>query len=307
MEREKEPFSIEYHADDYGLFLTQSQRILDCHQNGCLNGISIIANSPCLEQTMDLLRPFLKDIAIAVHLNLIEGKSLADKKNVGLLTDDQGVFKASFVNLLLRSFLPGRRVLRRQLKEEFRLQILAVKRYLEPGQALRLDGHAHYHMVPVAFDAMMDVIREENLDVSYIRIPREYPSLYLRHKECLQDFAPINLVKVAILNLLAVRNRWKYRDYLDKMERMIFMGVFLSGSMYLENVAPLMQDACALAKRLGCGLEVQAHPGGVYEQEDICRLTHPDDVRFLTSDQRRKEAGFFQMEEKIVCDMHGKF
>ena len=302
MEREKTQFSsvsIEYHTDDYGLFLTQSQRILDCYRNGCLNGVSIMPNSPCLETVMDLLHPFLKDINVTVHLNLIEGKSLSDKKNMGLLTDDHNVFKTSFFNLLLRSFLPGRTILRRQLKEEFRLQILTVKQYLEPGQALRLDGHAHYHMIPVAFDAMMDVIMEENLDVSYIRIPREYLALYLHHKECLHGVAPINLVKVAILNFLAVRNQRKYKDYLDKIEKKIFMGVFLSGRMCLENVAPVMQDACALAKQRGCDLEIVAHPGGVYEQEDICQLTYPDDIRFLTSDMRRKEASFFQLEEKV--------
>ena len=289
---------IEYHADDFGMFPTQSQRILDCYRNGCLNGISVMPNSPWLETTMEGFRPFQKDIAVTVHLNLIEGKSLGGKEQVGLLTDDNGILRASFFHLLLRSYLPGRKVLRQHLKEEFRLQIAAVQKYLAPEQPVRLDGHAHYHMIPVAFDALMDVIREENLDVSYIRIPREYISLYFRHRECLRNFTPINMVKVGILNLLAVRNLWKYREYLCQIERKIFMGVFLSGRMYLENVAPVMQDACAFAKRHGCGLEILAHPGGVYEQEDICQLTHPDDIKFLTSDLRRKEASLFWLEKR---------
>jgi len=238
---------------------------------------------------------------MTVHLNLIEGKSLGKKERVGLLTDDEGVFRTSFFNLLIRSYLPGRKVLQEQLKEELRLQIHAVKRFLSPEQALRLDGHAHYHMVPVVFDAMMEVIQEEKLEVSYIRIPREYICLYLRHWKDLRDFSAINLVKVAILNVLTLRNQWKHREILSKLEKKLFMGVFFSGSMYFENVAPILQDACALAKRHKWGLEILAHPGGVYEQEDILQLTNRDDIRFLTSDLRRREAGMFQLHKEVVA------
>lgn len=291
---------IEYHADDFGMFPTQSQRILDCYRDGCLNGISVMPNSPWLETAMEEFRPFQKDIAVTVHLNLIEGKSLGGKEQVGLLTDDNGILRASFFHLLLRSYLPGRKVLRQHLKEEFRLQIAAVQKYLAPAQPVRLDGHAHYHMIPVAFDALMDVIEEEKLNVSYIRIPREYLSLYLRHKPCRQGATAINLVKVGILNLLSLRNQWKYRKILSGLEKKIFMGVFLSGRMDLEHVAPTLADACALAERRGCGLEILAHPGGVYEPEDIRQLTHPDDVQFLTSEMRRKEASLFQISHEVM-------
>ena len=303
MEREMKEFhgvKIEYHADDFGMFPTQSQRILDCYRNGCLNGISVMPNSPWLETTMEAFRPFQNEIAVTVHLNLIEGKSLGTKEKVGLLTDDQGIFRTSFFHLLLHSYLPGRKVLRQQLKEEFRLQIAAVQKYLAPEQPVRLDGHAHYHMIPVAFDALMDVMEEEKLNVSYIRIPREYLSLYMRHKPCRQSAPTINLVKVGILNLLSVRNQWKHRQRLSGLDKKLFMGVFLSGRMDLENVAPTLADACALAERRGWGLEILAHPGGVYEPEDICQLTHPDDVQFLTSDMRRKEASLFQIREKVM-------
>jgi hypothetical protein len=156
-------------------------------------------------------------------------------------------------------------------------------------------------MIPVVFDAMMDVIREEKLDVSYIRIPREYLSLYFRHRECLRDFSPINLVKVGILNILALRNGWKHRALLSKMEKKLFMGVFLSGCMYYENISPVLPDARALALRKQWGLEILAHPGGVYEAEDIRTLTNQDDIRFLTSEQRRREAGLFRLREEVVA------
>lgn len=283
--------NIEFHADDYGMFLTQSQRILECHTHGRLNGISIMPNGEDLTASMALLGPEQKNMAMTVHLSLWSGKGLSREP---LLTDEKGNLRCSFGKLLLMSYLPGREELRRQLKMELRAQIQAVAACLEPEKPLRLDGHAHYHMVPVVFDALMDVIREDKLDVSYIRMPREKISLYWRHRKQLHVFPPINLVKVAILNLLVWRNTRKYREELSHMERKLFLGVFLSGRMYRENVEPLLPDALALAEKRGWGLEILAHPGGVYEPEDIARITAQDDVHFLTSPYREKEASLFK-------------
>lgn len=303
MERENNVYpgvTIEYHADDFGMFPIQSKRILDCYHGGCLNGVSVMPNSPWLKQCMEMLHPVQKDIAVTVHLNLIEGRSLAFPNGCSLLTDDHGILRASFCNLLIRSYLPGRKLLRAQLQAEFRRQILEVKQHLDPEQPIRLDGHAHYHMIPVAFDAMMDVITDENLDISYIRIPSENLGLYIRHWRELKDFVPVNLAKVGILNLLAVRNLWKYRKKLSGYEKKLFMGVFLSGRMHAENVRPLLQDACAWAKQRGWELELLAHPGGIYEPEDIAQLTNRDDVMFLTSAMRRKEITMFQIGREAV-------
>ncbi len=285
---------IEYHADDFGLFPAQSMRILDCHYKGNLNGISILPNSEDLAVCMELLQPVRKEIAVTVHLNLIEGCCLSKPSEELGLTDLNGIFRITFGNLLLRSYLPDRKKYRQWLKEELRAQIRAVAAFLPEGTPLRLDGHAHYHMIPVVFDALMEVIREDALNVSYIRIPREYPTLYLRHLGQLRDFAPINLAKVLILNLLARRNQRKHADAMVSMEKKVFLGVFLSGRMYRENVAPILPDAIALAKKLGQGLEILAHPGGVYESDDIAKLTCEEDVAFLTSDLRRREASLFQ-------------
>lgn len=287
---EKKKAKIEFHADDYGLFPTQSRRILDCHRNGNLNGISVMPNSPHLHECMSDMHLFSEEVAVTVHLNLIEGKSLSQ---VPLLTDRKGRLNGSFGALLLRSFLPGRDKYRQQLKRELSAQIKAVQKYLPEGTPLRLDGHAHYHMIPVVFDAMMDVIREENRQVSYIRIPREYLRLYLPGLNLLQDFSPINLVKVLVLNALSVRAEAKYADVLKHMERKLFLGVFLSGRMYYENVIHVLPGAVSLAERKGMDLEILAHPGGVFEAEDIQEITSPEDRAFLTSDLRKREKSLF--------------
>lgn len=289
---------IEYHADDFGLFPAQSQRILDCQEKGCLNGVSVMPNSPFLPSAMAWLEG--KNMAVTIHLNIIEGRCLCPPRDIPLLVDRDGVFRVGFGQLLLRSFLPGRNTFRAQLRKELRAQITAVAACYPAGTPLRLDGHAHYHMLPVVFDALMDVLREENWPVSYIRIPREYPLLYLRHWRELQDFAPINLAKVLILNLLAWRNQRKYQDYLGKLEQKVFLGVFLSGRMYRENVERVLPDAMALAKKKKQNLELLAHPGGVYEEADTALLTNQQDMAFLTSDARNREADMYRFLKSNV-------
>ena len=289
---------IEYHADDFGLFPAQSQRILDCQEKGCLNGVSVMPNSPFLPSAMAWLEG--KNMAVTIHLNIIEGRCLCPPRDIPLLVDRDGVFRVGFGQLLLRSFLPGRNTFRAQLRKELRAQITAVAACYPAGTSLRLDGHAHYHMLPVVFDALMDVLREENWPVSYIRIPREYPLLYLRHWRELQDFAPINLAKVLILNLLAWRNQRKYQDYLSKLEQKVFLGVFLSGRMYRENVERILPDAMALAKKKKQNLELLAHPGGVYEEADTALLTNQQDMAFLTSDARNREADMYRFLKSNV-------
>lgn len=291
---------IEYHADDFGLFQAQSKRILDCHDTGVLNGVSVMPNSDCLGVCMALLRPVREKVAVTVHLNFMEGRSLCEAGEVPLLAAPNGVFRATFGRLLLHSFLPDRNAYRDQLKKEIRAQIDTMVPYLGKDAPMRIDGHAHYHMLPVVFDALMEVIREEKLNVSYIRVPRERLSLYLPHWRRLKGITAINWIKVLILNLLAERNLRKYRDYMESLDQKVFLGVFLSGHMYRENVAQILPGAIQLADGLHQGLEILAHPGGVYEPEDIAKLTNQNDILFMTSDSRREEALLYSLERKEI-------
>jgi len=289
---------IEYHADDFGLFLAQSQEILDCYRNGCLNGISIMPNSPYLKECMDLLDKN-NNIKIAIHLNFMEGKCLSSPSKVSLLVDEKGTFSSSFGKLLFHSFLPGKARYRKQLKEEIFLQIKTASSYLK-NRPLRIDGHAHYHMIPIIFDTLIEVLREENMEVEYIRIPCENLKLYLHNYKNLDKISCVNIVKVITLNILAARNLWKHRKYLSSMRNQLFIGVMFSGNMNLKNVQMLLSDAIKISSKGKYGIEILAHPGGVYKETDIAQLTHPDDIKFLTSKQRKKEKEmFYLMQRKI--------
>lgn len=283
----------EYHADDYGLFPVQSKRIIDCCTGGVVNGISVMPNSIYLSECMELLRPVMDQLQIAVHLNFIEGHALCSPEQIPCLVDSHGRFSVSFGRLLLASVLPAmRKQYRIQLQKEIRAQIHAVNFYLR-GKALRIDGHAHYHMIPVVFDALMDVVRQEQLKVSYIRIPKEKIGFYFSLRKKLEHFRMINLLKTVILNVLAARNQYKYRDFMKGKDG-IFIGVMYSGRMSRRNMHTIVPAAEKLAEQTGQHLEILAHPGGVREKEDIQQLTNQDDIIFLTSAFREEEAAAFR-------------
>ncbi|MBR1456906.1 MAG: ChbG/HpnK family deacetylase [Oscillospiraceae bacterium] len=291
----------EFHADDYGLFPTQSQRILDCYHEGVLNGVSVMPNSPWLPRCMEMLEEQGARPLLSVHLNLMEDRCLSPKEEVPLLVDGDGVFRVSFGRLLLARLSPRREAYKRQLKAELRAQIAAAAPYLErAGAELRLDGHAHWHMLPLAFDALMELIAEEALPVRYIRIPMEPLSVYLRHGLRIFPFHPINVVKTLILRLLSKRALRRWGRELAGMEQKVFLGVLFSDHFSYEKMRMILPDAEAYAAARGMGLELLAHPGAVLEPEDIAKLTNRDDRRFLTSEGRRTEAeAFVRLREEL--------
>ncbi len=281
--------NIEYHADDYGISLKQCERILDCHRAGLLNGISIMPNSDILEEAMELVRPYEDKIKYTVHLNVRDGKCNADPKKIPHLVDGTGRYNVSFGKFVLASYIPWiRNTYRKELRREYKAQIDRLAPYFKDG-GIRLDSHGHYHMVPVMFDAICDVIRHDGLNVTFIRVPRENVGLYLRHRKEIKDFKPINFVKVAILNTFAKRNIRKYPEIFGKAKPYDFMGVMLSGHMSYENVSPVYDEAIRLAAKEGNDIEILFHPGSVHEKDALEKL-NKDGRWFFVDPFREKEA-----------------
>ena len=285
---------IEFHADDYGLFRTQSRHIIDCYHNGALNGISIMPNSPYLARCMDDIVNIRQNLAVTVHLNFVEGKPITGHKAKKLI-DREGNFNIGFLKLLLISYIPVVRVLySRALRREIRAQLEACEPYMNNG-VFRIDGHVHYHMIPVVFDSLMEEIKRSGIRVSYIRFPMEELKIYRRASEFIRDIKPVNVVKALVLNTLGKRNLKKHREALEAMnlENRLFMGVMLSGHMFYNNVKECLPYAEEIARSKGISdMELLFHPGDVSDEEEMFELTAKSDIDFLceNSHNRQKEA-----------------
>lgn len=280
---------IEFHADDYGLFLAQSRRILNCSSNGCLNGTSIFPNGRDLDSCLSLLSG--QDLLLTIHLNLMQGQCLARPNDVSLLVNESGIFRVRFSQLLFSPFTGKYSSYKKQLKIELSAQINRILPYLEQNHLpVRLDGHAHWHMIPVVFDALMELIEENHYHVTYIRIPSEPIGLYWRNLPKIIPFPLVNIIKMFLLRLLAHRNCRKWSAVLSDLERKVFLGVLLSGCFDIRRMSALLSDAKLYAKKHSAGLEILAHPGSVHEPEDISHITNQNDLRFFTSPAREVEA-----------------
>lgn len=257
---------IEFHADDYGLFCCQSKRILEAVDDGVVNGLSVIVTGGQLEDCMELIGD--REISLALHLDLVEGRALSET--------GARVFGLSYLSLLLLSYRPfQRKKYKGIIKSEIWKQIQRFMQY--DSGSLRIDSHMHTHMIPLVFDALVEVIQEKNLQVAYIRFPNE------RLLGNLPGTArPINLVKVLLLNMLSHRNKCRHSAFVRNLEQKDFYGVLHSGNMNMDVVQNILKH-----RKRNC--EILFHPGGCYEEEDLDMVHSDADRAFFSSENRNRE------------------
>lgn len=293
--------TIYYHADDYGVSAAQSKSILFCHTNGCLNSISLLPNSPYLPQafamasamtevmTSDARQRSDSMLRMVTHLNLIEGHSVAPAASVPLLTDKHGMFRCSFGYLLKANFAAPRRrrKFHAQLKTEIAAQLAIVSDFTQ-SMHICIDSHQHFHMIPLVFDALCEVITENHYVLDSLRIPVDPIRPILTTPRLLFKVPPINFIKYGILRAFS----W---CILPKAKRIcpdipIFFGIFFTCRMDYDTVAPLLKKYDAIARKKHRNLELMFHPGGVYDPDELLDAANKELVSFYSDPYRKKEA-----------------
>lgn len=279
------------HADDYGESLHCSQDILDCIKAGKLDSISVISNMSCFEECVKLYRKeegtFPKQPTLSVHLNFMEAHCLEDPARVPDLVDEEGRFCISWMKLFLRSYLPGRKKLKEELKLEMKLQIMKVWKAFPEMKKLRIDSHQHTHMIPVVAEALFEVLKENKWDVEYIRNSREPISPFVRKVSLYGTYRPVNMIKNIILNYCGLRLEGCFRRKM--LEPMYLWGLVMSGYMDEERVCILLPDMKKKAMENGRNLEILFHPGLARKEELTPEFTQTDAIGFYISTDRHVE------------------
>ena len=239
-------------ADDYGLNDASSARIRQCVECGALNKVSVFPNFGPID-----LRG-LQNVRLSLHLNLVEGRCMADAGEVDLLADESGAFRHTFGGLLKASLL-NRKQFEAQVYRELRAQILHFRAALGPEVPFGIDSHQHTHMIPAVFRALIRVLRDEHIDVPYLRIPAEPLSPYIKTPSLYLTYRPVNLVKQWLLNLLwAINKRVLNRSPIPTAD---FFGILFSGKMDAARVAKVLPVYIRRAEKRGRDVEVLFHPG----------------------------------------------
>lgn len=275
---------IDIHADDYALTVNTSKDMLDCMKAGKLNSISIVPNTSSFDQCMDMMYeaipslPFLP--LMSVHLDFVEGRSLAGSGEVPLLTRaDSDLMGLSWGGLFKLSYMPWKRgEAKKQLKKEIKAQIERTQKAIDRCQeiaesngipcaqkGLRIDSHQHAHMIPVVWEAVTEVVEEEGYDLEYIRNSKEVLGVFLAETSLWKTYRPVNFVKNRLLSLYSYKvDRY---DKAHHKEQMYLWGLIMSGRMDYERIQKLYGAMNRKAERDNRVLEILFHPGITLPEE----------------------------------------
>lgn len=281
--------NIIFHSDDYGISVDSAKYILSCCDEGVLSSVAIMPNSPAFSICCQMLKPYVRQgrLNISVHLNLVEGKALSSPDELPLLTNREGYFRHSFEMLFLLTLSPKRR----RLKEEIRMELTRQIRKIQdefPDISLALDSHQHFHMIPLVFDTVLEIIQELSLPVRYVRMSSEPLLPFLQTPSLYRQIRPINIVKNVLLNVFS----WWDAPRLKKqgIPTNLFWGLMFSGNMNLSVVQKLLPRFQAIASRRGLPLEILSHPCPVADIADCLDREKKGFVSFYFSKGRYDEA-----------------
>jgi chitin disaccharide deacetylase len=282
---------INVHADDFGLNREITDNILACIQQGAVNSISIVCNTGGLPYAGRQLKKLPEDVRVCLHLNFVEGSPVSARSEVGLLIDESGEFKHSFLFLWLKYMLSSKskkELLRQQVRTEIVSQINKYKETVGAGYPLRMDSHMHFHMIPFVNRIIFDMAEEIKLE--FIRNPHELRYFYPRK---LSDYFSSNLVKHLLLNYLAKKQR-AVSDRRQIGANVWFIGVLATGNMTFGDVEAALRKISKAARPLARGLpgpvDILFHPGGVDQENKVSWTCKKAFFRYYSHPNRRSES-----------------
>ena len=299
---------IDVHADDYALTVNTSKDMIECMLAGKLDSISIVSNTGCFTDCMDMLYEAIPSMPylplMSVHIDLVEGMSLTtdlDEISIYRKADGKTLLNLTWGKLFALSYLIGRKNrIYKCIEDEIAAQIKrcdeVIKRCIEIAKesgvscsqrALRIDSHQHAHHIPIVWKAIMSVLEREDIHPEYIRNSKEPLAVFLSEKSLLRTYRPVNIVKNRILSLYS----HKIDRYCTKnnIEKMYLWGLIMSGRMDAERVQRLFGKVSGKAARDGRTLEILFHPGLMLPEEAGCETAKDAADDFYLSNDRHVE------------------
>lgn len=236
-------------ADDFGMSNAFNTAVKEGFEAGILKSTSLVANGEAFDSAVRIAQES-PDLGVGVHLNIIEGKSLG--QNLRELTDANGNFDNSYGKLILKSYKPNNTDFLEQLEYEFREQIEKIK-----GTGIKIthiDSHVHTHAIPPIFELVCKLAKE--YEIKQIRTQHEHfytiPDVYTH----LNIKYPINLIKIALLDIFTLINRPKVLNYELKTNDFL-IGV---GYTSMMNNLTISCGLSALKDRENITAEALIHP-----------------------------------------------
>jgi len=170
------------------------------------------------------------------------------------------------------------------LKQEIGAQL---ERYvaITGSREISLDSHQHYHMIPLVWDALWEVVESNGFQIRYLRIPVD-PFLPVRKCGLTFRVPAINYVKWFLLKSCKKRCRLSQKQ---APVVPVFFGIPFTCRMEKEVVGRLLGQYVAVAQKNNTDLELMFHPGAIHDTEKLLDKNNPQLVEFYGSEFRDKE------------------
>ena len=185
--------------------LAYNRAVTEAYSSGILRSVSLTANGEAFDSAVSEVLPNCPELGVGVHLNIIEGKALST--DVGKLTDDEGNFNNSFIQMLIKAYTD--KVFLEQVEKEFREQIEKVKS--TNIKITHLDSHVHVHSIPPIFCIVCKLAKEYGINQVRTQFEKPYlvPDLFIH----LSKKYLVNIIKIILLDSFTYLNRMQIEKY----------------------------------------------------------------------------------------------
>jgi len=293
-------------ADDFANSVAMSETICHCFDEGILTSTSMMVNTPYGEDALEKLRQ-RPSLRTSLHLNIAEGRPLADIKEIAYLLDKKGLFCRRYETILVNYYfgnVPKKKSIKAAIKAEYTAQITRYATLLGT-QTIHLDSHQHYHTIPFISDILIELAQELPYQVTYVRVPRELFFLEVSSFRDLKNYCGLNIIKHCLLNLFSYQLTRKLKAH-GMTCNTSFIGVLFTGNMTLASIEKALQK-CHQEDLI----EILLHPGFLKENEAKTWEESPFKT-FYTHSHRKEEMEillnpmFKTLIESITGEKHAK-
>jgi predicted glycoside hydrolase/deacetylase ChbG (UPF0249 family) len=153
-------------ADDFGLTERVNRGILDAYCEGIVTSTTLLPNGMAFESAVAASKRFSR-LGVGVHLNLTEGKPVAEATKIPTLVDRGGRLHMPPVRLW--AGIVSGQVSLSDIEAELRAQVIKV---IHAGiRPTHFDGHKHVHVLPRVSEVVIRLARE--FHILAVRCPED--------------------------------------------------------------------------------------------------------------------------------------
>jgi hopanoid biosynthesis associated protein HpnK len=222
---------IIFNADDFGRSAAINEAIKRAYEKGVLTSASLMVSGKAVEEAVELARQ-MPDLAVGLHIVLVDGPAVLSAREIPHLVDDNGSFPSDIVRMGVRYGFS--RAAQEEMARELEAQF---ERFVATGLPLsHVDGHHHLHMHPTVFARLVPLA--ERYGAQGIRVPRGELWLNLGYDRAM---LMTKVLWAAALWLLSPWCRRCLRGHSLSVPRRVY-GMMQSGQMHEPYVVRVLQQ-----------------------------------------------------------------